>query len=313
MHLMMLASFPLLAGLGGVGLMIANAQQAQKKVGVRLAHIAPAAPVRTGPLPIARVATRQGGLLAPAASLLGFDPARRLHYPLPWWLVVAASGGIGWLASELASGMLGAVSPVLWPVVWLLASRTVFGAWDGKRRTRMLEQFPDALAMIVRTVRVGIPVAEGIRLVGREAEAPTGGEFLMLAEELAIGVPLEEGLRALAARTGMPEYRFFATTVVLQAQTGGGLSEALETLADVVRKRVALKARGYALASEARTSAMVLCALPFVAGGTMLVLTPDYMNPLFTTATGHMMLAIAGFSLVVGVAVMRGLIRRTLA
>ena len=135
----------------------------------------------------------------------------------------------------------------------------------------------------------------------------------MLAEELAIGVPLEDALRALAARTGMPEYRFFATTVVLQAQTGGGLSEALENLADVVRKRVALRARGYALASEARTSAMVLSALPFVAGGTMLVLTPDYMDLLFTTSTGHQMLGIAALSLVVGHCAMRSLIRRTLS
>lgn len=262
MHLMLLASFPMLAGLGAAGLMISSAQQRSRKAAARLARVAPPAPRRAGPLPIARAAGEQAGLPAKCAALFGFDLNRRQHYPVSWWVVVLGACALGWVASMLAAGMLGAAAPALWPAAWILTSRMLFGNWDGRRRAKLLEQFPDALAMIVRTVRVGIPVAEGVRLVAREAASPTGGEFAVLAEELAIGVPFEDGLRALASRTGMPEYRFFATTVVLQAQTGGGLSEALENLADVVRKRVALRARGYALASEARTSAMVLSALP---------------------------------------------------
>ncbi len=108
--------------------------------------------------------------------------------------------------------------------------------------------------MIVRSVRVGIPVTEGIRTVAREAPRPTAQEFSLLADQIRIGMPIEEALRELATRNQLPEYRFFATALALQNQTGGGLAETLENLGDVIRKRVALKGRAHALASEARTS-----------------------------------------------------------
>ncbi len=91
--------------------------------------------------------------------------------------------------------------------------------------------------------------------MAQDSEAPTSVEFGRLYDQVSIGTPLEDALREMAARNKLPEYRFFATALALQSQTGGGLTETLENLADVVRKRVALKARGYALAAEARTSA----------------------------------------------------------
>ena len=121
--------------------------------------------------------------------------------------------------------------------------------------------------MIVRSVRVGIPVMEAIRAVARETPEPTGPEFARLVDQVSIGVSLDDAVLDMARRCGIPEYRFFATALSLQNQTGGTLSETLENLADVIRKRVALAAKGKALASEARTSAMVLAALPIVTGG----------------------------------------------
>jgi tight adherence protein B len=167
--------------------------------------------------------------------------------------------------------------------------------------------------MIVRAVRVGVPVTQSIRAVGREIAAPTGPEFTKLADELAIGVTLEDALKTMAERNGLREYRFFATALTLQTQTGGGLSETLENLADVIRKRVALRQKGQALAAEAKTSAGVLAALPLVAGVGLWVLNSEYIDPLFTESGGHKILAVAAGALGGGILTMRSMIRRSLS
>ena len=120
-------------------------------------------------------------------------------------------------------------------------------------------------------------------------------------------------MRELGQRSGLGEYRFFATAIALQAQTGGGLTEVLEDLADVIRKRVALQSRGRALSSEARTSALVLALLPVATGGMIAVLEPTYMAVLFNTRTGHSLLGVAALSLGVGIGAMRLIIQKTLA
>ncbi len=120
----------------------------------------------------------------------------------------------------------------------------------------LFQQFPDALAMIVRAVRVGLPIVEAIRVVARENAEPTAREFAGLVAQTTIGVPLDDALREMAERNRLPEYRFFATALSLQSQTGGGLTETLENLADTIRKRVAAKLRGHALAAEARMSSL---------------------------------------------------------
>jgi tight adherence protein B len=126
-------------------------------------------------------------------------------------------------------------------------------------------------------------------------------------------VPVDVALRATAERTGIPEYRFFATAVALQMQTGGGLSDALDILADVVRKRLALRDRGFALTSEARASAWVLGLMPFLVSLIMTFASPGYLDVLFTTETGNKLLGIGMISLCIGIGVMRLMIRRTLA
>jgi tight adherence protein B len=156
-------------------------------------------------------------------------------------------------------------------------------------------------------------LSEAIRAVARESPQPTGQEFEILAGEISIGTPMNEALRAMAARNDLVEYRFFATTLALQSQTGGGLSETLENLADVIRKRVAMKARGNALAAEARTSASVLAVLPILTGLALWVLNPSYFSLLLTDETGHRILYAAGTSLMTGIWIMRTMIRRSLA
>ena len=256
-------------------------------------------------LPIASLGRR-------ARHLIGMDPERPEPYPLSPWLVMPLALLPGWVARWLLHGLLGHLAWFAVPLCWFLGVRGIYRGSDAKRAATLLEQFPDALATIVRAVRVGIPVMEAMRAVARDAAEPTASEFTRVYDQVTIGTPLEDALQGLAARSRLPEYRFFATALSLQSQTGGGLTETLENLADVIRKRVALKARGYALASEARTSAGVLAVLPVFSGAALMVLNPGYLAPLMEEGPGQTLFGSGVLWLGSGLLVMRWLIRKSL-
>jgi len=167
--------------------------------------------------------------------------------------------------------------------------------------------------MVSRSVRVGVPVTESVRVVAREAQSPTREEFGKAADQVQIGLDLENALLEMAERNDLPEYRFFATALALQSQTGGGLTETLETLADTIRKRENARKRGHALASEARTSIYVLAVLPIVVGAMLYVINPDYIGLLFTDKAGQKLLGIAIGMLITGLYVMQQIIKRSLS
>ncbi len=247
------------------------------------------------------------------AGLFGFSLARTDQYPLQWYWVVIIAVVAGRLAVMLGNGMFGSLSWGLLPVVTLFVSRGVFNSMIQKRMNKLRNQLPVAIGLIVRAVRVGVPVTEALRAVSREDMQPTSGEFGRLADSLLIGTSLESALRTMAERNGLPEYGFFAAALTLQAQTGGGLAETLELLADVTRKRVSMRERGHALSSEARTSSLILAALPIVSGGSIYLINPEYISLLFTNPTGQMILGTAVLSLGIGVFAMRTIISKALA
>jgi tight adherence protein B len=257
--------------------------------------------------------TTKARMIAATARLFGYEPARAEHYVLRWPFALSATLGAARALAALVGLIAGSWSLLLVPVAWVWFSRRLFRWSEQRRRFALYSQFPDALAMIVRAVRVGIPLGEGIRTVAREAMEPTKGEFSLLYDRVAIGVTQEDALREMAARNNLPEYRFFTTALALQSQTGGGLSEALEGLADVIRRRLALKARGQALAGEAKMSIMILASLPFVSGGALGVLNPHYIGRLFTDPACEKVLFAAIAMLGSGLLVMRGLIRKMLS
>lgn len=234
-------------------------------------------------------------------------------YPIQWWLVIVIALIISDLGRLALRGLLGdAFSLLAVPVIWVLLSRAFFGWAENRQRTKLLSQFPDALGMIVRSVRVGIPVMEAMRAVSRELPPPTGAEFAQLVDQISVGGTLEDAILAMTRRIDLPEYRFFATAVSLQSQTGGRLSDTLDSLGEVIRKRLALKLKGHAMTSEARASTMVLAALPILTGFGLWALNRTYMDVLFTTPSGHKLLGAAILSLCAGLAVMRTIIRKTL-
>ncbi len=250
-------------------------------------------------------------LVRQIGRIFGYDPAHsdeglRWYYVLPATLLAALA------LSGLVGSILGEARTLVVVPAWIVLSRALWGWKREKRIGLMRVQFPDALAMIVRSVRIGIPVAEAIRIVARESREPTAAVFAALANELAIGVTLDAALPPLAERIAVPEYRFFATAVSLQAQTGGGLGETLENLGDVIRKRIALRARGYALSSEARASCIVIAVLPFIVGAALYAMKPAYILTLVVDRLGQRLLAIAAIALLSGIVAMYVIVQRVL-
>ena len=261
----------------------------------------------------ARITAEQQPFLHQVFRIIGYDARYASHYSMKWYVVLLISFLAARAFAQLLMGLLGWIALAAVPVATVLIARYIHSWLIKRRRTKLYVQFPDALAMIVRGVRVGIPVAESMRVISREAEQPTASEFKQVADRVSLGAPLDQALYDLAERNDMAEYRFFATSIGLQAQTGGALSETLDNLADVIRKRVALRARGVALASEARTSIVILCSLPVVTGTVIYFLNPVYMMFLFNTALGKQILGAAVIMFSAGLGVMQWIMKKSLS
>ena len=305
----------LLTMVGAATVMLLGMRRQQGAVQARLTGVVashgPTRAVATGRR--VRPKREQSALFAKFLAFAGYNPDRKAQYPIAWYFVVVAAVVLARILAYLEELLIGPMAILSMPLlIWVLA-RSYWRFYDNKRRKMLYEQFPDALGSIVRAVRVGIPVSEALRGVSRDAAEPTGEEFRRLSDQVWIGASLESALTDIAERSGVAEYRFFATAISLQAQTGGGLSETLDTLAEVIRQRIALRKRGYALAAEARTSAGLLAALPFVTGGAMALLNPEYIGILFTDPTGRKILAGAIGMLLLGISVMRWLIKKSLS
>jgi tight adherence protein B len=268
---------------------------------------------------LVRTVSQMDLLKARAAGLIGVDLQQAETYPVPWYLVPPLAVPATWAIMFLASHPLGGYK-VLWfilkyfgsPVVWWMLTGMTFNWFTNRRNTKLIEQFPDALNTIVRCVRVGIPMGEALRTVAKDAQEPTKMEFGILADKVTIGIPLDVALRELSLRVKLTEYQFFATAVTLQARSGGGITQTLETLAEVIRKRVGLKARGYALTAEARTTALGLSVLPFLAGGAIFVLQRPYMMLLFDTKSGQSVLGAAILLMGIGMGTIQFMISNVL-
>jgi tight adherence protein B len=247
------------------------------------------------------------------SALFGWDSERLDQYPLAPAVIVLLGVLPAVLGGAYAASLAGNVGWFATLLIWVLVARWVFASIHRKRADALYKQLPDSLGMVVRAVRAGIPVVEALRTVGREVPDPTGAEFRRLSDQLAIGITMEDALKRLARRSGLPEYRFFAVSLTLQNSAGGNLTETLDNLADVVRKRVATRQRGHALASQARASAYVLSAVPVFAAAALMLINPRYVLVLFNDPRGNIVLACAIASLATGLGTMKAIIRRSLS
>ena len=186
--------------------------------------------------------------------------------------------------------------------------RFILNAAIGRRQKKFTGSFADAMDIIVRGVRTGLPLGDCLKIIAHESPDPLGAEFRRVVEGEALGIPVEVCLEQLYERMPIPEVNFFATVLNIQKTTGGNLGESLSNLSNVLRGRKLLREKIKALSSEAKMSAIIIGALPIVVMILITILSPDYMNELYTTSTGQRNMMIGAFMMVLGTAMMKKMI-----
>lgn len=186
--------------------------------------------------------------------------------------------------------------------------RWVLGFMKSRREKKFTGEFANAIDVVVRSVRSGLPTNEALRIVARESPDPVGTEFNKLVEGLKVGVTLEQGCKRMFESMPTAEVAFFGIVMTIQQKSGGNLSEALSNLAGVLRDRKRLAGKIKAMSSEAKASAMIIGSLPVVVMGIVYITTPSYISLLFTERTGNLLLAGCAFWMSCGIFVMRKMI-----
>ncbi len=154
--------------------------------------------------------------------------------------------------------------------------------WQIKKRTNLFNaKFPDAIELLVRGLRSGLPVTETLGVVAQEVDGPVGVEFKRIVERIKIGKTMEDALQNTADRLGIPEFNFFCITLAIQRETGGNLAETLSNLSDVLRKRAQMKLKIRAMSSESKASAYIVGALPFIVFFLIWWINPSYIGGFF--------------------------------
>jgi tight adherence protein B len=197
------------------------------------------------------------------------------------------------LYTALAFAFFFLIAPLLW--LKLLRSR---------RQKKFSEQFPDALDIIVRSLRAGHPVPVAITMVGRELADPCGTEFGIVADEVTYGSDLEGAMRNLYFRVGQDDLPLFVTAVAIQGSTGGNLSEILQNLSGVIRLRFKMRRKVRALASEGRASAMILASLPIAMFGIINLVSPEFYSSVWHFDMTKIALAAAAGWMSIGIFIM---------
>jgi tight adherence protein B len=204
----------------------------------------------------------------------------------------------GGLVGAAALGFAGAFGIPRWLLAFL----------KKRRETRFLNVFPDAVDIIVRGVRAGLPLLDCLKMIATESPEPVRSEFRSIIETQAIGIPLGEACAKLYEDMPLPEANFFGIVVSIQQKSGGNLSEALGNLSRVLRDRKKMKAKIKAMSQEAKSSAAIIGALPIAVMTLVYITSPQYISLLWTQPLGRVMLAASAVWMFAGVMVMKKMI-----
>jgi tight adherence protein B len=178
-----------------------------------------------------------------------------------------------------------------------------------KRTKKFTTLLPEALDLIVRGIRSGLPVTEAMNTIADEIEDPVGTEFRRICDQMKIGVQMDDALWAAARPLAIAEFNFLVISMTIQRETGGNLAEILENLSDMVRRREQMRLKVKAMSSEARASAMIIGSLPFIMCAVISTINPGYMSTLFEDPRGWVMIGIGLSSMLIGLVVMAKMIR----
>ena len=237
------------------------------------------------------ISMRRGGLLTAITDWLrpigGATALRTLV------LMGLLSGATGFMIVHKALGLTGPLLVLLPLAMGTGIPYMYLGSLREKRKNEFLDAFPDAIDLVVRAVRAGIPASEALAMAGRELPGPVATEMQQIAEETAIGINPEAAISEAAARVRLPDFSFFAVTLMLQRETGGNLAETLEGLATLLRRRKEMRMKVRALTAEGRFTSKVIAAIPIVIVIALYFLNRDYVILLFTDTVGQIFLGAA--------------------
>ncbi len=177
-----------------------------------------------------------------------------------------------------------------------------------RREAKFLNALPDAVDVIVRGIKAGLPLLDSMKLIANEAPEPVRSEFRGIIETQTVGIPLGDACLRLYERVPVAEANFFGIVVSIQQRAGGNLSEALGNLSRVLRDRKKMKAKIKAMSQEAKASAAIIGSLPLIVMGLVWFTSPGYIELLWTDPTGRVMLACSGIWMSIGIFVMRKMI-----
>jgi tight adherence protein B len=186
--------------------------------------------------------------------------------------------------------------------------RWIIGFLIGRRQKKFLNEFPNALDVMVRSIKSGLPLNDAIRLVAVDGQEPVRTEFRRVIEAQQVGLSIPEACVRMMQTMPLAEVNFFSIVITIQSQAGGNLSEALGNLSRVLRDRKKMKAKVKALSMEAKASAVIIGALPFIVSLLVYLTSPQYMTILFTDPRGHLIMVAAGIWMSIGILVMRNMI-----
>lgn len=233
--------------------------------------------------------------------------------PRTFWIASAASGVLAALVARMA---LPASAAALTPIITLTAllvgtlgvPRLVLAKLAARRQKKFLAELANAIDVIVRGIKSGLPLNECLTVIAKESPQPLAAEFQDVVDQQRVGIPLGEALERVTRRMPLPEMKFLSIVIAIQQQSGGNLAEALSNLSGVLRDRFKMAMKVKALSAEAKASALILGCLP---PGVMLMVhmsSPEYLAPLLNTRTGNIFILAGLLWMTIGILVMRKMI-----
>lgn len=200
---------------------------------------------------------------------------------------------LGLVSGHVALAVVGAAGGAMMPLLWL--------RWKAKKRQQAFEaQLPEAIDMLVTSMRAGYSFQAAMRFIGQEMPGPLGPEFARFYDEQRLGIEVRDALLAMQDRVASIDFKMLATAVLIQRESGGSLGDVLSNIADLMRQRVAVRGQIETLTSEPKLSAKILSALPVVVYFGLLLVNPEYVAPLTNTSVGRVILGAAAVSALFG-------------
>jgi len=255
---------------------------------------------------------RNSGLDSMVRSLLPRPELLRLRLLRTGWslslggyALICGCTMLGFLALYFYLDLMLALAVPLAIVKGLMLPHFLVSFASSRRAKKFTALFPDAIGLMVRGIKSGLPIAETFVVVAQEIGDPVGMEFRRVSDQIRLGQQMDQALWDCAKRVDTAELKFLVVSLSVQKETGGNLAETLENLETVLRRRRQMKLKVRAMASEARASAAIVGSLPFITAGLLLGINRPYIMRLVETNLGNKMLAGAAFAMTAGVYVMQ--------